>query len=175
MSRNFNLLKGFLSALQAQIVSMGLFTSECCQLSLFEDGQLDEQYPQGSPILEIIPQDFGSLGWDDGGGIYDTALRGDIVFRILVMNVLDTIQTDVTVMTSTDKTLGIYELVDQLIAQIQMLDICDNNGNTYLVEPMRIAKGQGISKPVRNEKHPEWVIVKIKMETTICQNITNVS
>ena len=144
MSRTQNLLKGFLSSLQAQIVSMGLFTSECCQLCLFEDGQLDEQYPQGSPILEIVPQEFTSLGWDAGGGIYDTSVRGEILFRILVMNVLDTIQTDVTVITSTDQTLGIYELVDQLVAEIQMLDLCDTNGNTYLIEPMRI---RNIGKP----------------------------
>lgn len=168
--RSFNLLKGFLGALRTNIVNAGHFKDICCQLSLWESD--DTQYPQGSPILEIVPGQFNTLGWDAGGGIADTAIRGEIQFRIIVMNVLDFVQTDQLVITSTDQTLGIYELADQLVADIQMLDICDGTGSSYLIEPMRI---KSIGKPQRSEKHPEWVIVNLKFEVTICQTITGVS
>jgi len=165
-----NLLKGFLGALRTSIVTGGLFKDICCQLSLWEGD--DTQYPQGSPILEIIPGQFNTLSWDEGGGVYDTALRGEIQFRIIVMNVLDFVQTDSNVMTSTSQTLGIYELGDQLIAELQMLNLCDNAGNSYLVEPFRI---KSIGKPQRLEKHPEWVILNLRFEATICQTIIGVT
>jgi hypothetical protein len=168
--RSFNLIKGFLGALRTAIVQGGHFQDICCQLSLWENDHAE--YPQGSPILEIIPGQFATLGWDAGGGIQDTAIRGEIQFRIIVMNVLDFAQTDQLVITSTDQTLGIYELADQLIADIQMFDGCDGTGNSYLVEPMRI---KTIGKPTRSEAHPEWCIVNLRFEATICQTITGVS
>ena len=114
MSDTTNLLKNFLGGLRSTIVSGGVFTDNCCQLSLYPTDQT-EQYPQGSPILEIIPGEFVTLGWDAGGGIADTALRGEIDFRIIIMNVLDFMQTDNTVITSTDHTLGIIHLLPIII------------------------------------------------------------
>jgi hypothetical protein len=170
MANTFNLLRPFLSALRTQIVNDGVFADANCQLTLLEDNA--EQFPQGSPILEIVPGDFRSLGWDAGGGIQDLAIRGTIQFRIIIMNVLDTLQTDVTAMTSTDQALGVYELMDQLIDELEMLMLCDGNGNTYLLEPMRLER---FSKPQRIEKHPEWIVVNLWFETKICQQIIGVT
>jgi hypothetical protein len=166
--RSFGLLKSFLTQISTAVINSGLFTSSCCQLSLWADA--DSQYPQGSPILAIIPNDFKSLGWDAGGGIEDTAMRGQIEFKIIVMNVLDFIQTDDNVITSTDHTLGIYEIVDNLIALLQMYDVC-NGTDSFLMEPMRILN---VGKPQRSEKHPEYVSVSLKFEATICQKIISV-
>lgn len=168
----FGLLRPFLTALRAQIVNDGVFPADNVQLSLFDDDNLDRQFPQGSPILEIIPQGFASVGWDAGGGIQDLTIKGEIQCKIIIMNVLDTIQTDVTVLTSTDQTLGVLELNDQLIAELEMLALCDESGNSFLIEPMRFLR---FSKPTRPEKHAEWVIINQWYECRICQAIQTVS
>jgi hypothetical protein len=167
--RNFELLKGFLGALQYKIANSNIFPSNNVNLTLFDE--LTE-IPIGTPALAILAQDFNTLGWDAGGGIQDLAIRGLIKFKIMVLNTLDVVYNDTTAMTSTDQTLGAYELVDQLIAQAEMLDLCDSNGDTYLVEPMRF---RSFSKPHRVEDHPEWVIIDVLFEATICQNIISVS
>ncbi len=174
MADTFGLLKQFLTALQTQISTDGVFPAANVQLSLLEDNSLNDngQFPEGSPILEIIPQSFKTVGWDAGGGIQDLTISGEIQCRIIVMNVLDNIQTDVTAITSTDQTLGVYELSDQLIAELEMLALCDTNGNSYLIEPMRFLR---MDKPKRVEKHPEWIVLNHWYECRICQNIIGVS
>lgn len=166
----FGLLKGFLTVLPSSI-SSAVFPAANVQLSLLEDNSFDNQFPEGSPILEIIPQGFHSLGWDDGGSVQDLTISGEIQCRIIIMNVVDTIQTDVTAITSTNQTLGVYELSDQLIANLEMLALCDVSGNSYLIEPMRFLR---MDKPKRVEKHPEWIVLNHWYECKICQNIISV-
>lgn len=167
--RNFNLLKAFLSALQTQIINNNIFDSNCVQLSLEDD---ITQIPQGTPALSIKALAFNTLGWDTGGGASDLAIRGNIRFKIMVLNTLDVPYSDQSVISSTDTTLGVYELVDKLIELLEMLDICDENGNTYCVEPMRF---RSMDDAKRHKEFKDWVYIDVLFEVTICQNTTNVS
>lgn len=168
--RTFSLLKEFLSALRTQIVSYsGIWTDSCCQLSLWDNDAT--QFPQGSPLLFIIPQDFKALGeYQDGGGIEMTVINGVIKFRIILINILDQVQSDTNVITSTDIALGMYELVDHLVGDIQMLDLCSATGS-YLIEPFRL---ESIGKPDRDKERPEYVYCDVKFSCSINQQITGV-
>lgn len=166
--RTFGTLAPFLTALRTYIVANnGTFTDSCTQLSLWQDDYT--QFPQGSPLLFIIPQNFKSLGsYQDGGGVETTCINGIIKFRIIMLNILDPVQGDPNVMTSTDLTLGIYKLIDDLIGNLQMLDLCTATG-AYLIEPFRL---EGIDKPNRDQERPEWVYCDIMMSCTINQEIS---
>ena len=168
-TRSFSLLKSFLGALRTQIITYsGIWTDSTCQLSLWEE---PTQYPQGTPLLFIIPQEFRSLQpYSDGGGIQTTVISGLIKCRIIVLNSLDPVQSDNNVITSTDEALGIYELCDNLIADLQILDLCFATGS-YLIEPLRLVS---ISKPARDKDRPEWTYVDVNFEASINQMLTGV-
>ena len=148
--------------MRQSIVDDSVVPDTCCQITT-EERTLE--YPQGQYIIMLIP---GSIKPEDQGGEgeNETIFVGSITFRLLSQNILDPATSDVVAMTDTDTTTGIYVLFQSLLQVIRFWDKCDEVGNTYLIQPMRI--GSGLSQPRRNEKHEQYVSADLMVEYKIC-------
>ena len=162
MARSNNSLPAFLLALRQSLVDANVVADECCQLSMAEDFP---QYIQGDRVIAINP---GELPAEDQGGEgeAETIFAGKLTFRILIQNVLDVATSDVTALTDTNTTIGMYTLFQNLLQVVRFWDRGDAGGNSYLQQPMRLSGG--LSKPRRHELHSQYVYADLVAEFKIC-------
>ena len=162
MARSSNSLPAFLLALRQSIVAAKVVSDTCCQVATAERTL---QYPQGEYLVMLIP---GELTPEDqgGAGIYETIFRGRITFRLVCQTILDTATSDVTALTDSSTTVGLYVLFTNLLPVIRFWDQGDSQGNAYLMEPMRLSSG--LSQPQRSEEHSQYVTADLMAEFRIC-------
>ncbi len=177
MARTANSLPAFLLAFRSTLINgrtindpitgalttyQGATTDSCTQI-VSEEKTLE--IPQGQYIAMIIPGDL--LPEDQGGeGNWETIFTGDLRIRMIAENILDNATSDVTSLTDTQTTTGLYVLFQSILNLVRFWDLCDPNGNSYLVEPMRIKRGP--SKPRRWPDHVQYIISDLDMTFRIC-------
>ena len=162
MARANNSIPAFLLAFRKSIVDAGVVASTCCQV-VTEERFL--QYVAGEYSVMVIP---GPLRPDDQGGEgeNETIFNGTLTLRLLAQTALDVATSDVVALTDNNTTAGIYVLFQRLLQVIRFWDNCDSQGNTYLIQPMRVSSG--MTQPRRSQEHEQYVYSDIVMEYRIC-------
>jgi hypothetical protein len=151
-----------LLALRQSIVDAAVVPDICCQVTT-EERFL--KYVQGQYLIMLIP---GAMKPEDQGGEgqSEVILNGTITFRLLAQSALDPATSDLIALTDNNSTTGIYVLFTKLLQVIRFWDQCDESGNTYLMQPMRMASG--LTQPRRSDEHNQYVYMDTTAEFKIC-------
>ena len=132
------------------------------------DPDADEEYPMSPPPFAILDaESFEPNDWVDGGGRFATVYDTAITVHVVVRNTLDPAFMANNVMTSTDTTVGVYQIVQSLIDNLQQGYITDN---ALLLQLVTLPVAGPISKPRRKRKAGEYVEVSVRFAMQVGQS-----
>jgi hypothetical protein len=160
----FNSILTFISSIE--IDSVPLFGTGSVYYSI--DPDADEEYPVSPPPFVILEAEaFDPTDWVDGGGRFTTVYDTAITVHVVVRNTLDPAFMANSVMTSTDTTVGIFQIVQSLIDNFQQGYVTDDNS---LLQLVTLPVAGPISKPRRKRKAGEYVEVSVRFTMQVGQS-----